>query len=119
MDDQQKIVVEVPSTSANFTPVQQATQSKLDQFRQGWQDAIALPDNIPDLLFDVTASITIPALISSCWSNLPLPGFIHAAGAIALGVAALVCWQMLTIPEVQKILAFRLAMMTLGIFIGC
>lgn len=117
-DDQQKIVVEVPSTGGNFTPIQQATKSKLELFRQGWQDAIALPDNLPDLLFDVTASITIPALVSSCWVNLPLPSFIRVGSAIAAGVFALLLWQLLAIPEVQRILAFRLALLTVGALLG-
>jgi hypothetical protein len=118
MDDKHKIVVEVPNTSGNFTPIQQATKSKLELFRQGWQDAIALPDNLPDLLFDITASITIPALVSSCWVSLPLPSFIHAVGAIAFVVFVLLLSQMLAIPEVQKILAFRLALITVGVVLG-
>lgn len=117
-DDQQKIVVEVPSPAGTFTPQRTEPKSKLELFRQGWQDAIALPDNLPDLIFDVTASITIPALVCSCWVNLPLPTFIRAAGAIAFVVAILVIWQMLAIPEIQRIMAFRLALISLGVLLG-
>lgn len=119
MADEQKIVVEVPT--ANYTPVpspQSPLPNKIDEFRRGWINAIALPNNPTDLIFDITAYITIPALISSCWAIFPIPGFLRVGGLIAVAVAALVIWQMLAIIEVRSYLIFRLILVTVGVVIG-
>ncbi|OUL33115.1 hypothetical protein BV372_17365 [Nostoc sp. T09] len=119
MADEQKIVVEIPSDRTHYSPVPITQQpNKLEQFRRGWVNAIALPDNFTDLLFDITASITIPALVTSCWVTLPLPTFMRLGGAILAVVMVLLLWQMLAIPEVQSILAFRLALITVGVVLG-
>jgi hypothetical protein len=65
MADEQKIVVEVPSDRGHYSPVPIPHSNRLEEFKKGWVNAIALPDNLADLAFDLTASLTIPALFSS------------------------------------------------------
>ncbi|MBD2491121.1 hypothetical protein [Aulosira sp. FACHB-615] len=118
-DDQQKIIVEIPSERGySALPTPHSPPNKLEEFKQGWINAIALPDNLSDLIFDITTSITIPALISSCWSALPLPGFIRVGGLLALAVAALVLWQMISIAEIKDYLIFRLILAAVGVILG-
>jgi hypothetical protein len=118
MADEQKIVVEVPGDRGHHAPVPTPQLSKTEQFKRGWTNAIALPDNPTDLVFDITASITIPALITSCWASLPIPSFIRVGGLIAVGVAALLMWQILAIPEIQSHLIFRLILVIVGVILG-
>ncbi|BAY94777.1 hypothetical protein [Tolypothrix sp. PCC 7601] len=118
MADEQKIVVEIPSDRTPYAPMPQQQTNKIEEFRQGWINAIAIPGNLPDLVFDITASITIPALVSSCWASFPLPNFMRVGGAIAFVIMVLVLWQLLAIPELQRILAFRLALATVGVVLG-
>ena len=84
MADEQKIVVEVPSSNGHYSPVVSTAElSKLEEFKKGWRNAIAFPDNFTDLAFDLIASLTIPAPVlfaaSSCrslnceWSHCLLP----------------------------------------------
>ncbi|ALF52974.1 hypothetical protein ACX27_14665 [Nostoc piscinale CENA21] len=118
-DDQQKIVVEIPSERGySPVPIPHSQPNKLEEFKRGWINAVALPDNLSDLIFDITTSITIPALISSCWSVLPLPGFIRVGGLLALAVSALVLWQMLSFAEIRGILVFRLILVAVGVVVG-
>jgi hypothetical protein len=116
--DQQQITVDIApaSTPTLTTPTPQL--NRVDAFKRGWAQAIALPDNLTDLLFDITASIAVPALIASCWASLPLPSFIRTGGVIALVVATLVLWQLLELPAVRGILIFRLTLVTLGVVLG-
>jgi len=117
-DKEQQITIDIPTPSTvRSTPVPQE-QSHLEQFRRGWVNAIALPDNPTDLLFNITASIAIPALVSSLWVSLPLPGFVRTLGLVTVVIAALVLWQLLAIPEVRGMLIFRLALVTLGVILG-
>jgi hypothetical protein len=119
MADEQKIVVEVPSDRGHYSPIPIPQHpNKLEEFRRGWVNAIALPDNPTDLIFDITASVAIPALISSCWVSLPIPSFIRLGGLVGIGVAALVVWQMLAITEVKNYLIFRLSLVTVGVILG-
>lgn len=119
MADEQKIVVEVPSDRGHYSPVPIPQHpNKLEEFKRGWVNAIALPDNLTDLIFDITTSITIPALVSSCWASLPIPSFIRVGGLIAVGVAVLALWQMLAITEIKNYLIFRLTLVTVGVVIG-
>jgi hypothetical protein len=121
MTDEQKIVVEVPSDRGGYSPVpstQSPIPNKLEEFKRGWINAIALPDNPTDLIFDITASVTIPALVTSAWVWLPIPSFIRVGGVIALILAALVLWQMLDISEIRNSLAFRLILVTVGVAMG-
>lgn len=117
--DQQQITVDIApvSTETRTTPLT-PQPNRIDAFKRGWENAIALPDNLVDLLFDITASVAIPALLSSCWASLPLPGFIRTGGVIALVIVALVLWQLLELPAVRGILIFRLTLVTLGVILG-
>jgi hypothetical protein len=120
-DSQAKVVVEVPRAGGNYSPVpstQSPTPNKLEDFKRGWINAIALPDNPTDLIFDITASVTIPALVTSCWVSLPIPSFIRVGGLITLVLAALVLWQMLDISEIRNCLTFRLILVTVGVAMG-
>ncbi|WP_413201316.1 hypothetical protein [Nostoc piscinale] len=118
-DDQQKIVVEIPNDRGNYLPVPSTSEpSRLEEFKKGWINAIALPDNLSDLIFDITTSITIPALISSCWSSFPIPGFLRIGGLVALGVTALALWQMISIAEIKDYLIFRLILAAVGVILG-
>jgi hypothetical protein len=118
-DDSSKIVVEVPSPSGNFTTIHPRPQlSKLEIFRQGWINQIALPDNLPDLLFDITSCVTVPALVSSAWVTLPIPMFLKTSGIIAVLIALLTLWQLSDIPELRTVLIFRLVLAFVGVMIG-
>jgi len=118
-NEPQKIIVDVPTERGALKPLPLTpTQSRMEAFKRGWGNAIALPDNLPDLLFDLTASIAIPTFISSCWTALPLPEFIRFA-LMGLVVVALGFWQVVAIAEIQEVLAFRLALIVIGVFLGC
>ncbi|MBD2360033.1 hypothetical protein H6G36_02265 [Anabaena minutissima FACHB-250] len=115
-----KVIVEVPQ-GGNYSPVsspQSLVPNKLEEFKRGWINAIALPDNPTDLVFDITTSITIPALVTSCWASFPIPGFLRIGGLIAIAILALVGWQMLNITEIRNYLIFRLILVTVGVVIG-
>ena len=118
--NQQQITVDVApiSTPIRTTSPPTAQPSRMEAFRRGWVNALALPDNLTDLLFDITASIAVPALITSLWASLPLPDFIRALGFVAVVITALVLWQLLVIPEVRGMLIFRLALFALGVILG-
>ncbi|MEH2246384.1 hypothetical protein [Nostoc sp.] len=119
MADEQKIVVEVPSSSG-YSPLNSTVElSQLEKFKKGWISAIALPDNLPDMAFDITTSVAIPALLTSCWVSLPLPNFIRwgVMGVVVLsGVIA--CYLRETIPEIQPILLIRLGLVFAGVLLG-
>jgi hypothetical protein len=119
MADEQKIVVEVPSDRGHYSPVPIPQSNKLEEFKKGWVNAIALPDNFTDLAFDLTASLTIPALFSSCWANLPLPCFLQLAVIGALIVnGAIACYLYKAVPEIQSILLIRVGLVALGVALG-
>lgn len=120
MADEQKVVVEVPSDRGHYSPVTSTRElSKLEEFKKGWVDAIALPDNLPDMAFDIITSVAIPAMLTSCWVLLPLPNFIRwgVMGVVVLsGVIA--CYLRETIPEIQSILLIRLGLAFVGVLLG-
>ncbi|MEH2456558.1 hypothetical protein [Nostoc sp.] len=118
MADEQKIVVEVPS-DRGYSPVPSLQLSKLEEFKKGWTDAIAFPDNIADLAFDLTSCIAIPALFGSCWVSLPMPDFIRV-GLIGLLLVAGVCvlYMRQAVPEVRDILLLRVGLVAIGVLIG-
>ena len=120
MADEQKIVVEVPSSNGHYSPVVSTAElSKLEEFKKGWRNAIAFPDNFTDLAFDLIASLTIPALFSSCWANLPLPCFLRLAVVGALIVnGAIACYLYKAVPEIQPILLIRIGLVSLGVALG-
>jgi hypothetical protein len=117
--DQQQITVDIAPISSSPTLITPTPQlNRTYAFKRGWENALALPDNLTDLLFDITASIAVPALIASCWSSLPMPYFIRVGGVVAVAVAGLFLWQLLELPAVRGILIFRLALVTLGVILG-
>jgi len=119
VDNQPKVVVEIPTERGNFTPVStNPQQSRLEKFRRGWGDAIALPDNVNDLIFDLTASVAIPALVTSCSLNFPFPNFIRFGFALAVVIGSFVLWQLLEIPEIRGVVVFRLALLAVGVMLG-
>ncbi|BAY21701.1 hypothetical protein NIES2100_14580 [Calothrix sp. NIES-2100] len=119
-DDSQKIVVEVPHSSGNFTPIPHAPQaSGLEKFRQHWLEILSPPDNPADLAFDSLGTITITALITSFALFTPLPNFIRVIGWIFILIHALFLVQILRyIPEIRSIMFFRLSLVAIGIGIG-
>lgn len=120
MADEQKIVVEVPSVRGDYSPLGGTAElSKLEEFKKGWVDAIALPDNLPDMAFDIITSVAISALLTSCWVSLPFPNFIRwgVMGVVVLsGVIA--CYLGETIPEIEPILLIRLGLIFAGVLLG-
>ena len=125
VENEQKIVVEVPSDAyggklRGYSPIASTAQlSRLEHFKRGWSDAIALPDNLPDLAFHLAAHITIPALFSSCWVSLPLPEFLRLLVLGVLAVAgAVLCYLREAVPEVDKVLLFRVGLVALGVLLG-
>lgn len=120
-ENEQKVIVEVPSERGNYSPVPvpYSPPSKLELFRQGWINAISLPDNLPDLAFDATTSLVIPALLTSCWVTIPIPGFLRLGFLVALSVAAIcLLYVRHTIPEVKDLLLLRVVLVSMGVFLG-
>jgi hypothetical protein len=119
MSDEQKIVVEVPSDRGHYSPVAIPQSSKLEEFKKGWINAIALPDNLADLAFDVTASLAIPALFTSCWVSLPLPSFIRWGVMVLVALSGVIaCYLRQAIPEIETILLIRLGLVLVGVLVG-
>ncbi|MDZ8135174.1 MAG: hypothetical protein RM049_07695 [Nostoc sp. DedQUE04] len=119
MADEQKIVVEVPSSSGHYSPVPSPQLSKLEEFKKGWRDAIALPDNLPDLVYSLTSTVAIPALLSSCWVSIPFPGFIRLGVLGVLAIAGIVVLYLRqAVPEVKDILLLRVGLIAVGVLLG-
>ncbi|OYD90582.1 hypothetical protein CDG76_30630 [Nostoc sp. 'Peltigera membranacea cyanobiont' 210A] len=119
MGDEQKIVVEVPSDRGHYSPISIPHSNKLEEFKKGWADAIALPDNLPDLAYTLASTVAIPALLSSCWVSVPIPGFIRLGvlGVLAIaGIFTLYLRQ--AVPEVKDILLLRVGLVAVGILLG-
>lgn len=119
-DPQQKIVVEVPSTSGNFSPVSSPSpESRIENFRREWRNAIAFPDNLSDIAFDCMSWITVPALLTSCWVSIPFPSFIRLGMMLILVITGVIaCYLRKTIPEIENILLIRLGLVFVGVVIG-
>jgi hypothetical protein len=119
MADEQKIVVEVPSDRGHYSPFPTPQLSKLEEFRQGWVNAIALPDNLPDLAYTLASTVAIPALLSSCWVSFPIPGFVRLGVLGVLAIAAIVVMYLRqAVPEVKDILLLRVALVAVGVLVG-
>ena len=119
MADEQKIVVEVPS-ERGYSPVASTVElSKLEEFKKGWINAIALPDNLPDMAFELTSYVAIPALFSSCWVSLPIATFMRL-GLMGLLSIAGVCllYMRQAVPEVKDVLLLRVGLIAIGVLIG-
>jgi hypothetical protein len=120
MADEQKIVVEVPSVRDHYSPVASTTQlSKLEEFKKGWRNAIALPDNFPDLAYTLASTVAIPALLSSCWVSIPIPGFVRLGVLGVLAIAGIVVMYLRqAVPEVKDILLLRVGLVAVGVLLG-
>ncbi|PHJ63692.1 hypothetical protein VF14_07865 [Nostoc linckia z18] len=117
-DEQPKIIVEVPS-DRGYSPLPTPQSNKLEEFKKGWINAITLPDNIPDLAYELTSTVVIPALFSSLWVTLPLPGFLRLAVMAVMattGVMTIYFYQ--AVPEVKDVLLLRVGLMAVGVLIG-
>ena len=118
-DNQPPITIEVPATTSNVTQLPHTRhESRMEDFRRGWMNAIALPDNFTDLIYDVCLTLSVPALVSSAWNNLPIPLFIRWGMIGVLAVSALTVWHLLGIPEVRGMLVFRLVLVAVGVMLG-
>lgn len=119
-ETEQKIVVEVPTERGHYSPVPIPQHpNKLEEFKRGWVNAIALPDNLPDLAFDLASTVAIPALLSSCWVSIPFPGFIRLGVLAVLALAGtVVIYLRQTIPEVKNILLLRVGLIAVGVLLG-
>ncbi|MCC5620679.1 hypothetical protein [Nostoc sp. CHAB 5715] len=119
MADEQKIVVEVPSVRG-YSPVASTTElSRLEEFKHGWRNAIALPDNLPDLAYTLASTVAIPALLSSCWVSIPIPGFIRLGVLGVLVMAGIVVMYLRqVVPEVKDILLLRVGLVAVGVLLG-
>ncbi|MDZ8096407.1 MAG: hypothetical protein RMZ42_31390 [Nostoc sp. DedQUE05] len=119
MADEQKIVVEVPSDRGHYSPVPIPQLSRLEEFKKGWIKAIALPDNLPDMAFELTSCVAIPALFSSCWVNLPIPTFMRLGLVGLLSVAGIsLLYVRQAVPEVKDALLLRVGLIAIGVLIG-
>ncbi|MHC5751514.1 MAG: hypothetical protein ACYTXF_13000 [Nostoc sp.] len=119
MADEQKIVVEVPSSSGHYSPFPILHSSKLEEFKKGWINAIALPDNLPDLAYTLASTVAIPALLSSCWVSIPFPGFIRLGVLGVLAIAGIVTLYLRqAVPEVKDILLLRVGLVAVGVLLG-
>lgn len=117
-NEPQKIIVDVPTERGLKPTTLSPQQSRLEQFRRGWVNALALPDNLSDLIYDVTCSLAIPALFCSAWGSLELPGFIQFGGVVTVVIAVVVVWHLLDIKEVRELLLIRLALVAVGVMLG-
>ncbi|RCJ37631.1 hypothetical protein A6769_12070 [Nostoc punctiforme NIES-2108] len=119
MADEQKIVVEVPSDRGHYSPVPIPQASKLEEFKKGWIQAIALPDNLPDLAYTLASTVAIPALLSSCWVSIPIPSFIRLGVLGILAIAGIVVMYLRqAVPEVKDILLLRVGLVAVGVLLG-
>ncbi|MDZ8227572.1 hypothetical protein [Nostoc sp. ChiVER01] len=119
MADEQKIVVEVPSSNGYFPVASTAELSRLERFKKGWRDAIALPDNLPDLAYTLASSVAIPALLTSCWVSIPIPGFIRLGMLGVLAIAGIfTIYLRQAVPEVKDILLLRVGLVAVGVLLG-
>ncbi|MBD2519697.1 hypothetical protein H6G93_33010 [Nostoc sp. FACHB-973] len=117
-DEQPKIVVEVPDRGS-YSPLPISQTNKLDDFKKGWINAIAFSDNIPDLAYDLASTVAIPALLSSFWVTLPLPGFLRLGVLGALAVAgAMAVYLHQAIPEIKDVLLLRVGLIAVGVLLG-
>ncbi|MEM6399796.1 MAG: hypothetical protein AAF757_06120 [Cyanobacteria bacterium P01_D01_bin.116] len=117
-DDENKIVVEVPNNSGNYTQLPQAAPSnRLGEFRRGVQNAIAFPENLGDVIYECLSMVTIPALLMSIWLQ-PLPAFIRFAVMLLLVVGAVLIWYLFEIPEIRGLLTFRVFLVGLGVILA-
>ncbi|MEH2005893.1 hypothetical protein [Nostoc sp.] len=119
MADEQKIVVEVP-IQRGYSPVTSTAElSKLEIFKKGWVSAIVLPDNLPDLTYTLVSTVAIPALLSSCWVSIPIPGFIRLGVLGALVMAGVVVMYLRrVVPEVKDVLLLRVGLVAVGVLLG-
>jgi hypothetical protein len=119
MADEQKIVVEVP-TDRGYSPVASTAElSRLEEFKKGWINAIALPDNLPDLAYTLASTVAIPALLSSCWVSVPMPGFIRLGVLGVLAIAGIVLLYLRqAVPQVKDILLLRVGLVAVGVLLG-
>lgn len=118
-DNQPPITIEVPATTSNYTQLPQTRHSsRMEDFRRGWVNALALSDNLSDLIYDICLTLTIPALVSSAWNNLPIPLFIRWGMIGVLIISALTIWHLLEIPSVRGMLVFRLVLVAVGVILG-
>ena len=118
-DNQPPITIEVPATTSNYIQLPHTPQqSRMEDFRRGWVNALALPDNLTDLVYDICLTLSIPALVSSAWNNLPIPLFIRWGMIGVLIVTALTVWHLLEIPELRGMLVFRLVLVAVGVILG-
>lgn len=112
-----KIVVEVPNTSGNYTQLPQPSPSnRMTEFRRGVENAIAFPENFGDVIYECLSMVTIPALVTSIWLQ-PLPSFFRFAGLLLLVVAASGTWYLLAIPEIRGLLTFRIFLVGVGVIL--
>ena len=113
-----KIVVEVPSTTGNYTQLPQATPSnRLGEFRRGIENAIAFPENFGDVIYECLSMVTIPALLMSIWLQ-PLPAFIRLAVLLLLIIGATGVWHLFAIPEIRGLLSFRVFLIGVGVILA-
>ena len=118
-DNQPPITIEVPATTSNYTLLPHTPhKSRMEDFRRGWMNALALRDNLSDLIYDICLTLFIPALVSSAWNNLPIPLFIRCGMIGGLIVTALTVWHLLEIPELRGMLVFRLVLVAVGVILG-
>lgn len=112
-----KIVVEVPSTSGSYTQLPQPSPSnRMTEFRKGIENAIAFPENLGDLFYECLSMVTIPALLMSLWLQ-PLPSFIRFAVLLLLIIAAVGVWYLFGIPEIRGLLTFRVFLVGVGVIL--
>ncbi len=91
----------------------------MEEFRKGWVNAICLPDNLADMAFDLTAFVSIPALLTSFWVSLPLPSFFRLGVLGVLVVSGVVlCYLRQVLPEVENVLLLRISLVALGVILG-
>ncbi|MEH2242336.1 hypothetical protein [Nostoc sp.] len=120
MVDEQKIVVEVPSDQGGYSRLANTAElSRLEEFKKGWIQAIALPDNLPDLAYTLASTVAISALLSSCWVSIPMPEFIRLGVLGVLVMAGIVILYLRqAVSEVKNVLLLRVGLVAVGVLLG-
>jgi hypothetical protein len=117
LDNNQKVVVEIPAYNTRPLPAQQKA-AKLNAFREGMEDILALPDNIFDIAFDVLVWVSVPSLITSLYFALPVPQFLSFGASLAIGIGLIICGIIATFAELQLLVLFRLLLLAVGLVLG-
>ena len=116
-DNQHEITINVPNSNGKLSPLSSNEISRLEEFKSGIKNALALPDTLTDITYECLRLITIPALFTSIWRHSPIPTFIRVGVLILLLILGFTLWHLAAIPEIRGVLFFRLFLVSIGVIL--